>query len=546
MRPAVADGNHNSILTSSRSDAPSPYSLDDGLGPEDVDASHSLLSKTVEPRLHKLSCWRKLCGVGVILARHCIRRRPRRRLCSLSFKIILSCAVALLVLTPFLAPSYLHPPAHYTRLADRCEARYNGPEDSIERIYGCANLFDEKVFISISLYDQDGHLAAGDWGESLVELVRLLGPSNVFVSIYEHDSSRRSATALEHLRRLLPCRHAVVYNDHVPLNLFTNVTLPDGTQRIKHRAYLAEMRNRALRPLDALDGVGGTVFDRVLFLDGVAFQPMDAAQLLFSTNVLDPANGRAQYLSACALEYKTLFSFGDLHAQRDAEGFSNGFPIFPFFSRASQGLSRADMLAQKDAVRVQSCWSGMMATDARFIQHRNASLPTPDFQQVGRHVVDPVQPAGVSAPVRFRYEPEAFFDASECCLLLADISQAASVAGAPASHTGVFVNPYVRVGSDQKTLRRVRFAQRWERLFAAPQALISYWANLPTSNPYRHVRRGDIFVEEVWNSQANSWSLETRTGRSGLFCGMRTTQVLDGRPRTGDRNWENVAIPSRQ
>ncbi|CAK7270330.1 hypothetical protein SEPCBS57363_004045 [Sporothrix epigloea] len=447
---------------------------------------------------------------------------------------------------PDTSPSYHHPPAHYNRLAARCETLYNGPEESIERIHGCANLFDEKVFISVSLYDKDGHLAGGEWGESLIELVRLLGPSNVFVSIYENDSNRRSATALDHLRRLLPCRNVVVYDDHVSLDPFPRVTMPDGTQRIKRLAYLAEMRNRALRPLNTLDGVGGTVFDRVLFLNDVAFRPMDAAQLLFSTNVVDPEDGRAEYLSACALDYKTPFLFYDLYAQRDAEGFSSGLPIFPFFSDAGQGLSRADMLAQKDAVRVQSCWGGMVATDARYIQHRNSSLLNPDFQEISRHVVDPVHPIGVSAPLRFRYEPEIFFDACECCLLLADISRAASVARVPASRTGVFVNPYVRVAYDKTTLRRLRIVQRWETLFAMPQALFSRLANLPTHNPHRQVREGDTFVEEVWNAQANSWSLETRRGRNGLFCGVREMQVMDEQPRTEDKNWVNVAIPPNQ
>ncbi|CAK7231110.1 hypothetical protein SBRCBS47491_007819 [Sporothrix bragantina] len=546
MQSSALDDERTAFLNSSGANTPPPFSLDDDPDPADTFASHGLLSNTEKTQPRRSSCWRSCCGLGFLITGCFSRRRSKRRLFGLALKIIFGFAVALLVLTPLLAPSYLHPPAHYTRLAAKCEALYNGPEDGIDRIHGCANPFDEKVFISVSLYDKDGHLAGGEWGNTLIELVRLLGPSNVFVSIYENDSGRRGAAALEHLRRLLPCHNAVVYDDHVPLDLFPNITMPDGTQHTKRLAYLAEMRNRALRPLDTLDGVGGTVFDRILFLNDVSFRPMDAAQLLFSTNVVDPVAGRAQYLSACALDYKTPVLFYDLYAQRDAEGFSNGLPIFPIFSRAGQGLSRADMLAQKDAVRVQSCWGGMVAMDARYIQHRNTSLPSPDFQDIGHHVIDPVHPTGVSAPVRFRYEPEVFFDACECCLLLADVSQAARVAGAPATYTGVFVNPYVRVAYDPRTLRRVRFAQRWERLLAVPQALISHWARLPTHNPHRQVREGDTFVEEVWNSQAKSWSLETRTGRNGLFCGVREMQVIDERPRTQDKNWANVAVPLGQ
>ncbi|CAK7209732.1 hypothetical protein SCUCBS95973_000540 [Sporothrix curviconia] len=547
MQSSAADDEHAAFLSSSGANTPPPFSLDDDPDPADGFASRGLLSSAEKKQLRQPRCWQSCCGLGHLAARCFLRRRSKRRLLGLALKCVFGFAVALLVLTPFLAPSYLHPPEHYNRLAAKCEALYAGPEDSISRMHGCANAFDEKVFISVSLYDKNGHLAGGEWGNTLIELVRLLGPSNVFVSIYENDSGRRGATALEHLRRLLPCRNAVVYDDHVPLNLFPNITMPDGTQHTKRLAYLAEMRNRALRPLDTLAGVGGTVFDRILFLNDVSFRAMDAAQLLFSTNVVDPvADGRAQYLSACALDYKTPLFFYDLYAQRDAEGFSNGLPIFPIFSHAGQGVSRADMLAQKDAVRVRSCWGGMVAMDARYIQHRNTSLPTASFQAIGHHVVDPVRPTGVSAPVRFRYEPEVFYDACECCLLQADIAQAARVAGAPASHTGVFVNPYIRVAYDATTLRRVRLAQRWERLLALPQAVISYWARLPTHNPHRQVREGDAFVEEVWSSRAKSWSLETRTGRNGMFCGVREMQVIDERPRTQDKNWANVAIPPGQ
>ncbi|CAK7242462.1 MAG: hypothetical protein STHCBS139747_003956 [Sporothrix thermara] len=567
MQPSAADDEHAAFLNSSGANTPPPFSLDDDPDPGDVFARRGLLSDVEKKQPQRSSWWRfcwSCCGLGYLVAGCFYRRRSERRILGLVLKAALAFTVTLLVLTPFLAPSYLHPPAHYSRLAARCKAVYDEPDNTIDGTHGCANMFDEKVFISVSLYDKDGHLAAGEWGRSLLELVRLLGPSNVFVSIYENDSGRRGATALEHLRRLLPCRNAVVYDYDVPLDLFPNITLPDGTQHTKRLAYLAEMRNRALRPLDTLDAVNGIIFDRVLFLNDIAFRPLDAAQLLFSTNVVNivgsRGGGRAQYLAACALDYKTPLVFYDRYAQRDAEGFSNGLPIFPIFSRAGQGLSRADMLAQTDAVRVQSCWGGMVAMDARYIQHRNTSLPTPDFQAVGHHVVDPVHPTGAAAPVRFRHEPEVFFDASECCLLLADVAEAArrvgvaSVSGVAgvagvadaADAAAVFVNPYVRVAYDSTTLHRLRIVQYWERLFVLPQALISYWTGLPMHNPYRQVRAGDAFVEEVWNSQAQSWSLETRTGRNGLFCGVREMQIIDERPRTEDKNWASVAIPLGQ
>ncbi|KAL1888654.1 hypothetical protein Sste5346_009446 [Sporothrix stenoceras] len=530
--------------------SPPPFSLDDDPDPNDTFSnndndgqSQGLLSKEGQSPRRTSRLWR-CCACFGLCGGRLSRRGPKWRFFGLVVKTFLGIVLALLVLTPLLAPSYLHPPKHYTQLADKCEALYNGPEESLDRIHGCANPREEKVFISVSLYDKDGHLAAGEWGQALVELVRLLGPGNTYVSIYENDSGRRGASALERLRRQLPCHNTVVYDEHVPLDIFPNVILPDGTTGTKRLAYLSEMRNRALRPLDTLAGTEGYIFHKVLFLNDVAFRPLDAAHLLFNTN--RDSEGRAQYLAACALDYKTPFLFYDLYAQRDAEGFSNGLPIFPIFSRAGKGLSRADMLAQKDAVRVQSCWGGMVAMQAKYLQHWNDTLARPDFHVPGSNVIDPVHPTGISTPVRFRYEPELFYDACECCLLFADVTKAARKAGRLAHEMGVFVNPYVRVAYDWTTLSRLRLVQRWERLFSLPQAIISYFASLPTNNPHRLVKEGDKFVEEVWSSKANSWTLEARTGRNGMFCGVREMQLLDPSPRQGDKNWANVAIPKGQ
>ena len=95
----------------------------------------------------------------------------------------------------------------------------------------------------------------------------------------------------------------------VSLEGFENVTVLDGTKRTKWHGYEAEMRNRALRPLDRFikkgEGLGGeidVVFDKVLILDEVAFDPVEAALLLFGTNVGE--DGRARYLAACALGFE--------------------------------------------------------------------------------------------------------------------------------------------------------------------------------------------------------------------------------------------------
>lgn len=448
-------------------------------------------------------------------------------------KYTLILLAVLFVAVPILTPSYTRPPPHYRELKERC----TGPD----AVAGCANPFNEKVFISISLYDKGGHLASGRWGEQVLELIQMLGPENTFLSIYENDSPLGEAP-LADFKSKVPCNHEIVFDRHVSLGGFENVTMPDGTQRMKRLSYLSEMRNRALRPLDRFRAEMGVVpFDKVLFLNDVFFHVEDAAQLLFSTNV--GPDGRAHYLSTCALDYAHPLLFYDLYAQRDAEGYSNGLPIFPIFSTAGQGLSRQDMLDQKDAVRVSACWSGMVAMQAKYVQNLDQSLPAPNFQQVGAHVILPDDPVAIEAPVRFRYEPEIFFDACECCLFLADVSTAARKDRDAPEH-GVFVNPYVRVAYDDWALRWLHRVKRWEKLFVVPHRIISWYVGLPRNNPYRQVQEGEPFTEEIWVD--DHWKLVNRTGRSGLFCAVREMQLIQRKERTEDKNWKNVEMPPGQ
>lgn len=498
-----------------------PRTEDDDLG---------ILSKHVAypRRPFKLRAWLRF---RYLVIRRSFRRHPRQTLFRI-FKFLFVVLLALFVLTPIVAPSYTKLPAHYVELESRC---------AVATKPGCANPFREKVFISISLYDKDGRLVGGKWGETILELINLIGPNNVFLSIYENDVSSEGTTALEEFGKKVPCKNELVIDTSVSMQAFPTVTMPDGSQRIKRLAYLSEMRNRALGSLDKFSTAAGVVeFDKILFLNDVAFRPVDAAHLLFNTDIA--RDGSTQYLAACALDYRNPFLFYDLYAQRDAHGYSNGLPFFPIFSHAGNETSRQDMLAQKDAVRVRSCWGGMVAMQARYVQNANASLPSRHWRDVGAHVVDPARPANATAPVRFRHEPEVFYDACECCLFMADAAAAARRAGA--RETAVVVNPYVRVAYDFGVLGWLPVVRRWERLFAVPHAVLSWLAGLPTHNPYRAVEEGEAFTEEVWDG--GRWTLVDRAGRSGLFCGVREMQLLRQGERTGDVNWVNVRIPAGQ
>ncbi|KAL0942085.1 uncharacterized protein CTRU02_204848 [Colletotrichum truncatum] len=454
------------------------------------------------------------------------RRQPRslpRLLLRHSFIFVL----LIFVITPIFFPSYTRHPKHYKALRRRCLV-----SDSLS---GCANPQNEKVFIAVSLYDPDGGIAGGEWGKNVLDLIHMIGEENVFLSIYENDSGEKGSAALEEFKNNVPCKHNILIEDSVDYRIFPHITMPDGTQRLKRLAYLAEMRNRALYPLDQFDPEVGVVkYDKILFLNDAMFAPVDAAHLLFSTNTGE--DGRTHYLSACSIDYDlNAFTEYDLYAQRDAEGYSNGIPIFPYFANSGEGISRKAMVSQTDAVPVKSCWGGMVAMQAKWIQNLEKKLPSKDWQSVAHHVINPDHPHNVTAPVRFRYEPEIYFDACECCLFLADVSTVAERAGE--LDTGVFVNPYVRVAYKKRTQVIERFVRHWERLFALPQSIITYFLRLPTPNPHREVVEGQRFEEEIYQRK-EGWKMVERTGRNGMFCGVREMQLIKEGQRVG-KNWEN-------
>lgn len=105
------------------------------------------------------------------------------------------CAFLVLVAGIFF-PSYTNRPAHYVELQQRAA---NGTEP------GRANPYSEKVFIAASLYEDKGQLTSGGWGRSVLELIDLLGPDNVHLSIYEDNPTEAAALSLDSFRANVTC-----------------------------------------------------------------------------------------------------------------------------------------------------------------------------------------------------------------------------------------------------------------------------------------------------------------------------------------------------
>ena len=456
--------------------------------------------------------------------RHRYQRFFGRRI-RLLFNSLAALACALVLLTAIFWPSYNNPPAHYGALRKRILASDD---------HGRANVNNQKIFIAASIYDKGGHLVNGVWGRNVLELLDLLGHRNVFLSIYENDSGLEAEDALKFFGRGVQCNSSLVYEEHLPTEDIPMVTLPDGSKRIKRIAYLAEVRNRALQPLDERSDV---TYDKVLFLNDVVFDPIDAVQLLFSTNANEI--GEASYNAACAVDFINPFKFYDTFATRDLEGYSMGVPFFPWYSNAGQGLSRQDVLGGKDAVRVKSCWGGMVAFDAKFFQA--SRTPSHDGQFDSGIERASNRNLGLFEPVRFRAVPDLDWDASECCLVHADILSA-SANMALEDDAGIYQNPYVRVAYGPWTLWWLPITRRFERLYTVPHTLINRLVGLPWYNPRRMESKEGDTQGIVQVSESVSIAKTVSVGGDG-YCGMRTLQLQRESLRMGDKNWETVPIP---
>lgn len=518
---------------------------------QDIDDSVSVSSSSsyqekqpnVEParrRSYNRYPWSLLC----FFARK--TRHPKKILLYL-----LASLAALIAFTAVFNPSYANPPP------------FDIPTDG--NIFIAANIVDDKLVL-------------GEWGEALLDLVQLLGPQRTFVSVYGGPPA-----ALEFLDDQLGefdmLGKAVVSEREHPVDQSSlpHIELPTGEKHIKRIAYLAEVRNRALAPLNEPAQHNSSSFDKVLFINDVIFSARDAARLLFATNV-QKGTGEAKYKAACAMDFINPFKYYDTYATRDLEGRGLGVPFFPFFANEGQAVSRKDIVSGRESVRVKSCWGGMVGFDARYLQEDMVrEQPALSDNAKMREEQDDTQ--DLKLPLKFRSEKDAFWDASECCLIHADLQSLPYISSnstfeAPSSEsepedvydTGIFINPYVRVSYDAKTFPWIRVAQRFERLFSLGHRVANFFASMPRPNARRGERKGETAKEAVWvsdNSSAASADTELDYGKgisAGLFsghyemmerkasgagfCGVRQLLVLKEEPgKEGQVHWEKIKIP---
>lgn len=135
-----------------------------------------------------------------VCARYITPRRRKRSVLRLIYCTAFSIPYVLLLLVLVAAiafPSYTHQPQHYKELRERALASYSP---------GRANIHEQKVFIAAAIFEEEGVLTSGAWGKSVLELVDLLGPQNVHLSIFENDADEVTKQSLRKLEEEVSCK----------------------------------------------------------------------------------------------------------------------------------------------------------------------------------------------------------------------------------------------------------------------------------------------------------------------------------------------------
>ena len=353
-----------------------------------------------------------------------------------------------------------------------------------------ANPRNQKVFIAANIVNAE--LIRGAWGDSVLELIDLLGAENAYLSIYENDSGSDTKSALHDLESRVHCAYistllyaflslmltihpsgianSSIVSGSIPLSSVphTVVTGPQATTYIDRIEYLSVVRNNALAPLHAPDHTL-PAFDKLLFLNDVYFDPSEAIQLMFDTN-----NG--SYNAACAMDFRDPFKYYDTFATRDIHGNELGIPIYPWFA---PGESQDAVTRHDKEIPVTSCWGGMVSFDAR------------PFQTVSQGPSTNEEAA--AEPVRFRHSGSTEWEGAECCLVHSDLRMATmspaellSDRGLPVGHPrGTFVNQYVRTMYDGGDWKWREFGRKVQWAFTPFHRVVTWIIMYPRENKRR-------------------------------------------------------------
>lgn len=178
------------------------------------------------------------------------------------------------------------------------------------------------------------------------------------------------------------------------------------------------------------------------------------------------------YAAACALDFSKPPAFYDTFALRDFKGHEAATTAWPYFrSRVSR-----EALKHGKPTPVESCWNGVVAMDAK------------PFYQTPR--------------LTFRGVPDSLaklhVEGSECCLIHTD--------NPLSREQGVWVNPNVRVGYNERAYREVNpeGLSTWMSVFSIARGLwtnrLSRWSTSPLLKEWVIRRRIEQWKEKHPNN----------------------------------------------
>lgn len=131
-----------------------------------------------------------------------------------------------------------------------------------------------------SIFWNSAYILHTSWNSAILDLAEELGPANIYISIYESGSWDESKQMLRQLQDVLitrGIRHRIVldetsHEDDIarPPAAEGWVETPRGKTELRRIPYLSRLRNKTLEPLAEL-AANGTTFDKVLFLNDIAF-----------------------------------------------------------------------------------------------------------------------------------------------------------------------------------------------------------------------------------------------------------------------------------
>ena len=131
-----------------------------------------------------------------------------------------------------------------------------------------------------SIFWNSAAILHNNWNGVILDLAEKVGAENIYISIYESGSWDESKQVLRQLQSVLVTRglrHRIILDETTHQDDITRppaaegwIKTPRGRTELRRIPYLSRLRNKALEPLTEL-AANGTTFDKVLFLNDVAF-----------------------------------------------------------------------------------------------------------------------------------------------------------------------------------------------------------------------------------------------------------------------------------